>query len=94
MPDIVRRLAAALVLSMIAVVLTADPFCCADGCTDAPHAAVSTVSTSCSLCQNSVTVPSVSAAVTFALVRQSFNEPPRRSLSLLTGRIDHPPRLT
>ena len=65
MRDIVPRLAAALVLLLIGVVLTADAFCCADGCTDGHHTTLSTVSTCCSLCQNSVTVPSVSAGVRF-----------------------------
>jgi hypothetical protein len=87
----VRHAWSAIAVTIVAVVLATDPFCCADGCTDGQHSRVPAAST-CGLCHG-VTVPDVSAAIDFARVSRVCNEPPMTLPRPLTSRIDHPPRL-
>jgi hypothetical protein len=89
----VRRALALVVLAMVGVVLTADPFCCADGCTNGQQTLMSGTATSCSLCQSSVTIPSVPLPVRVSVVRRVFGAPPRRDVSSPASRIERPPRL-
>ncbi len=77
---------------MVGFVLTADPFCCADGCTDGQHTALSATATSCSLCQSSVTVPSVPLPARVSLVRRVVTDPPTPDVPSPANRIEHPPR--
>lgn len=90
---VVRRALALIVLSMVGFVLTADPFCCADGCTNGQQTALSGAATCCSLCQSSVMVPTVPLAVGVSIVRRAFSAPPPRSMSSPADRIERPPRL-
>jgi hypothetical protein len=78
---------------MVGFVLTADPFCCADGCTNGQQTAMSGTVTSCSLCQSSVTIPSVPLPVRDSVVRRVFGAPPRPHVSSPAYRIERPPRL-
>ena len=89
----VRRALAAIVISMVGFILTADPFCCADGCTNGEHAAVSATATSCSLCQSSVAVPTVPTLTRGSVVRPMVSDPPTMSVLSPAHRIEHPPRL-
>jgi hypothetical protein len=89
----VRRVVGAILLTMIAVVFTADPFCCADGCTNGPHSPVTTTPSCCSLCNSSVTVPTVTAIAKVVHAWWIVDLAKTTALSLLLTRIDHPPRL-
>jgi hypothetical protein len=82
-----------IVLSMVGFVLTADPFCCADGCTNGQQTAMSGSATSCSLCQSSVTVPTVPLPSRASVVLRVVSDPPTRNILSPSHRIERPPRL-
>ncbi len=83
---------AAAILFMVAVVVTADPFCCADGCTNGQQHAI-TAPTCCSLCMSSVTVPTTPTLSRVVAVQRFVNDVLPRSVFPPTRRIEHPPRL-
>ena len=87
----VRTLAAGVIGLMIAVVLTADPFCCADGCTNGQQSAV-TAPTCCALCMSSVTVPTAAVLTRVTVVQFIMNDLPTRDVSSPARQIEHPPR--
>ena len=76
--------------TIVAIVLTMDPFCCADGCTDGNHSTVAT-SSSCGLCHG-VIVPAVATGLSVAPAWIVPDEPAPMVPRPLTRRIDHPPR--
>jgi hypothetical protein len=88
-----RRVLAVMVLLMVGFVLTADPFCCADGCTNGQQTAMSGTATSCSLCQSSVTLPTIPLPVRVVVVRRVIGDSPTPHTASPSSRIEHPPRL-
>ena len=92
MSAVVRKAVVAVVAAMIAVVLTMDPFCCADGCTNGRQSAVA-APTCCSLCMSSVTLPTVPALVEAGVIQHAVGAVVERHVFAPAKRIEHPPRL-
>jgi len=89
----VRRVATLAVAAVVAIVFTADPIACVDGCTDGGPASQAVPPTSCSLCVRGVALDGIALSVAPVLTIRPVHHPPATVVfPLFVHPIDHPPR--